>query len=61
MSQTLALLQAAADRVNNTRAEVILVKSIAQKTDWRYGNAEIRLLITRNLRLSPERRVRKKR
>jgi hypothetical protein len=31
MSQSLALLQAAADSVNNTRAEVILVKSIAQK------------------------------
>jgi hypothetical protein len=58
MSQSLALLQAAADSVNNTRAEVMLVKSIAQKKDWRYGNAEIRLLITRN---SPERRVRKKR
>jgi hypothetical protein len=48
MSQSLALLQAVADSVNNTRAEVIFVKSIAQKKGWRYGNAEICLLITRN-------------
>jgi len=43
MSQSLALLQAEADSANNTRAEAILAKSIAEEKGWRYGDPEVHL------------------